>query len=54
MFEESKTMLEWAVKNNPDNQTAVEALKSVNQLLAFPENHNSLFENQEVQVGVES
>ena len=54
MFEESKTMLEWAVKNDPDNQTVVEALKSVNQMLDFPENHNSLFENQEVKVEVEN
>jgi len=54
MFEESKTMLEWAVKNNPDNQTAIEALKSVNQILSLPEIHNSLFENAVVQIEAES
>lgn len=54
LFEESKTMFEWAVKNNPHNQTAVEALKSVNHTLAFPENHNSLFETVENQIEAES
>jgi tetratricopeptide (TPR) repeat protein len=54
LFDQCKTMFEWAVKNNPDNKTAIEALKSVNQTLTFPENHNSLFENQEVQAGAES
>lgn len=53
MFEQSKVMLEWAVKNSPQNQTAVEALKSVNQTLLLPENHNSLFENSVEQVGAE-
>lgn len=53
MFEQSKVMLEWAVKNSPQNQTAVEALKSVNQTLSLPENHNSLFENSVEQVGAE-
>lgn len=50
MLEESKTMFEWAVKNNPNNQTAIEALKAVNQILSLSENHNSLFENTEIQV----
>lgn len=47
-------MLEWAVKNNPNNATAFEALKSVNQSLSLPEEHNSLFENAEVQIEAES
>lgn len=54
MYEQSKTMLEWAVKNNPQNNNAVEALKTVNQNLSFPEDHNSLFENELIPVGSES
>jgi|WetSurMetagenome_2_1015567.scaffolds.fasta_scaffold02216_10 GT2 family glycosyltransferase/ubiquinone/menaquinone biosynthesis C-methylase UbiE len=54
MFEESKTMIEWAVKNNPQNAKAIEALKSVNEALSLPENHNSLFENVVEQVETES
>ena len=53
MFEESKTMIEWAVKNNPKNSKAIEALKSVNEVLSLPENHNSLLENVVEQVGAE-
>ncbi|MBK7632425.1 MAG: hypothetical protein IPJ23_17325 [Ignavibacteriales bacterium] len=53
MFEESKTMIEWAVKNNPENAKAVEALKSVNEVLSLPENHNSLLESLVEQVEVE-
>ncbi len=52
--EAAKTMLEWAVKNDPNNATAVEALKQANQTLSLPENHNSLFENAEVQIANES
>jgi tetratricopeptide (TPR) repeat protein len=44
MFEESKTMIEWAIKNDPENTTAFEALKSVNESLSLPQNHNSLLE----------
>ncbi len=54
MFEESKTMLEWASKKDPDNQIVIDALKSVNKMLDLPENHNSLFENAEVIVEAES
>ena len=50
MFEESKTMIEWAVKNNSENTKALEALKSVNEVLSLPENHNSLFEKVVEQV----
>ncbi len=42
MFEESKTMLEWAVVNDAQNQNAIIKLKIVNQKLNFPETHNSL------------
>lgn len=54
MFEQSKAMIEWAIKNNPNNQMAVDALKSVNDVLSLPENHNSLFENQEIRDHVEA
>ncbi len=54
MFEQSKTMIEWAIKNNTNNQMAIDALKSVNEVLSLPENHNTLFENAEVQIEVES
>ncbi|NWF90421.1 MAG: glycosyltransferase [Ignavibacteriaceae bacterium] len=43
-FEAAKTMFEWAVKNNPQNQTAFGALKTVNEILSLPQNHNSLEE----------
>ncbi|MDP1995334.1 MAG: hypothetical protein Q8K40_08835, partial [Ignavibacteria bacterium] len=42
MDTEAKTMFEWAVKNNPENQTAVSSLAKVNQRLGFAQNHNSL------------
>lgn len=42
MDTEAKTMFEWAVKNNPENQTAVSSLAKVNQKLGFAQNHNSL------------
>lgn len=54
MFEQSKTMFEWAVKNNSRNQKAIDALKLVNQNLSLPENHNSLFENEMIPVESES
>ena len=44
MYEQSKAMFEWAIKNNSKNVNALEALKSVNEILAFPSEHNSLFE----------
>jgi len=43
-YEASKTMYEWAVKNNPENHNAVSALAKVNQLLGHEELHNSLAE----------
>jgi GT2 family glycosyltransferase/MoaA/NifB/PqqE/SkfB family radical SAM enzyme/glycosyltransferase involved in cell wall biosynthesis len=54
MFEQSKTMFEWAVKNNSRNQKAIDALKLVNQNLSLPENHNSLFENEMIPIESES
>ena len=44
MYEQSKAMFEWAIKNNSKNVNALEALKSINEILAFPSEHNSLFE----------
>lgn len=45
MFEQSKTMLEWAVKNDPHNQKAAEGLAAVNEILSLPSEHNSLLVN---------
>jgi GT2 family glycosyltransferase len=52
MFEESKTMLEWAIINDSKNLKASESLALVNDLLSLPQKHNSLFKNEVVQVGV--
>lgn len=38
----AKTMYEWGVKNNKDNQFAVQGLARINRILGFQENHNSL------------
>ncbi len=42
--ETAKTMFEWAVKNNPSNQAAVEALGKINLELGFELLHNKLNE----------
>ncbi|HEX2866165.1 MAG TPA: hypothetical protein VHO03_03940 [Ignavibacteriales bacterium] len=39
---ESKTMFEWAVKNNYSNMFAKEGLARVNGILGYPAEHNSL------------
>jgi len=44
-FENAKTMLEWAVKNDQSNQLAKDRLSEVNQLLGFAKDHNNLFED---------
>lgn len=46
MFEQSKTMLEWAIKNDPENQKAAEGLRAVNEILSLPAEHNSLIVNE--------
>lgn len=46
MFEQSKTMLEWAIKNDPQNQKAAEGLKAVNEILSLAPEHNSLIVNE--------
>jgi len=44
-FEAAKTMYEWAVKNDSQNQSAINSLANVNQKLGFSQNHNSLVDN---------
>ncbi|MGE5681145.1 MAG: tetratricopeptide repeat protein [Bacillota bacterium] len=39
---QAKTMFEYAVQNNPENQIAVNGLAKVNELLNLPADHNSL------------
>ena len=51
MYEQSKAMFEWAIKNNSQNVNALEALKSVNEILAFQSEHNSLFEVETIEAG---
>lgn len=45
-YEASKTMYEWAVKNNPQNKAAVEGLSKVNKMFNLPEDENSLFNRE--------
>ncbi len=40
---EAKAMFEWAVKNDESDPKAKEALASINSILGFDEDHNSLF-----------
>ena len=40
--EKAKVMLEWAVKNDVNNNLAYEALEKVNEILGYEINHNSL------------
>ncbi|NUN69984.1 MAG: glycosyltransferase [Bacteroidetes bacterium] len=42
MDRESKTMFEWAVKNDPENGTARQGLQRVNDLLGLPPEHSAL------------
>jgi tetratricopeptide (TPR) repeat protein len=44
-YDNAKTMLEWAVKNDQTNEVAINRLGEVNQLLGFSFKHNSLFED---------
>ncbi len=41
-LEAAKIMFEWAVKNDPNNTSAVDALANVNNLLGYELNHSSL------------
>jgi tetratricopeptide (TPR) repeat protein len=40
----TKAMFEWAMKNNPDNESAINALTNINRELGYPDLHNSLLE----------
>lgn len=44
LFSHAKLMFEWAVKNEPDNQIAVDYLAEINEITGFPKDHNSLYE----------
>jgi O-antigen biosynthesis protein len=46
-LEASKTMFDWAVKNDLQNQSAIGWQKKVNIKLGLPENHTSLLEIQD-------
>lgn len=52
-YKEAKTMYEWGIKNDPDNQQAAEGLKRVNELLGLKENDNSLNEEEIMEKSVE-
>jgi len=43
-YEAAKVMFEWAVKNDSQNQQAINSLQNVNEILGFEINHNSLME----------
>lgn len=47
MNKEAKEMIEWAVKNDPKNERAAEALRKLNVKLGFPQMHNSLLNDEE-------
>ncbi|MCH7962733.1 MAG: glycosyltransferase [Bacteroidetes bacterium] len=46
-YEESKTMYEWAVKNDMQNEAALKGLRKVNTILQLPEDENSLYGKSE-------
>lgn len=48
MYQESKTMLEWAIANDEQNQNAKIRLIEVNRKLNLPEDHNSLVEENKM------
>jgi len=45
-YEAAKTMFEWAVKNDPQNQVAINSLVKVNKMLNLSNNDNSLIEQK--------
>ena len=49
LFNESKTMLEWAIANDEHNENAKNRLKEVNGKLQLPHEHNSLLEENKVE-----
>jgi tetratricopeptide (TPR) repeat protein len=42
----TKAMFEWAMKNNPENESAQNALTNINRELGYPDLHNSLLEDE--------
>ncbi|MEW6194092.1 MAG: glycosyltransferase [Bacteroidota bacterium] len=40
-YEQSKIMFEWSVRNNPGNESAIQSLAKVNELLGYEVNHIS-------------
>ncbi|MEW5844078.1 MAG: glycosyltransferase [Bacteroidota bacterium] len=42
MYDNAKIMFEWAVKNNPQNLTAISSLAKVNELLGYSVSHISI------------
>lgn len=51
-YEPAKIMFEWAVKNDPANQNALQALKTVNGTLMLPENHNKLEKQESISLSI--
>ncbi len=43
----TKAMFEWAYKNDPENESARNAIVNINRELGYPDWHNSLLENLE-------
>jgi GT2 family glycosyltransferase/glycosyltransferase involved in cell wall biosynthesis/thioredoxin-like negative regulator of GroEL len=43
-YEAAKVMFEWAIKNDSQNQQAINSLQNVNEILGLEINHNSLLE----------
>ncbi len=43
-YEKAKSMFEWAVKNDPLNQKAIEFLRNANKILGHEQDNNSLLE----------
>src|SRR3989339_1211846 len=52
-YNEAKTMLEWSVKNDPNNQSARSSLEKVNQGLGLPKDDNSLNTQKSVDEQIE-
>ncbi len=42
----TKAMFEWAIKNDPENESAQNALTNINRELGYPDSHNSLSESE--------
>lgn len=49
LLEQSKTMFEWAVKNDPNNPAAAQNLAEINRKLEKPASHSALDEMEDVE-----